>query len=191
MQTTRKRRLLITVLCVLTVSLITAATVYAYLSMGTSKVENTVSADKDPKISITETFNGTVKSNVAVKVEDTAYSVYVRAAIVVTWKNNAGEVYATAPVPGVDYQITLNNTDWFSYGGFYYCKSPVGNNASTAYLIHSCQPVDGKAPVDYTLSVEIVAQAIQAQGTTDADDTPAVQDAGGVAVDTDGTLKKP
>ncbi len=180
MQTPKKRRrvflILITVLFVLAVTL---ATVYAYLQTQTGATENSFSAAIDPEITVTETFKDNVKSNVAVKVGESPYSVYVRVAVVVTWKDaENGNVMAMAPVAGTDYTISLNTTDWFLHtDGYYYHKNPVAGGSSTSILINSCAPIAAKVPDGYKLNVEIVAQAIQSEGKTDVGDIPAVTDA--------------
>lgn len=38
---------------------------------------------------------------------------FIRAQIVVTWKDANGNVSATKPVEDTDYTMTLNTTDWF------------------------------------------------------------------------------
>ena len=189
----KRKRILPVFLAVLFVIAGTVATVYAYLKTSTPAVNNTFSAAQDPEATITESFDPeTEKKNVAVKVGDTGYSVYVRAVIVVTWKNaENGDVLATKPVAGTDYEISLNTSDWFEKDGFYYHEEPVPSKGTTADLIISCKPIAGKTPAGYGLNVEIVAQTIQAAGKTDAGDIPAVTDAWGVAVNADGTLKNP
>lgn len=189
----KRKRILPVILAVLFVIAVTVATVYAYLKTSTPAVENTFSAAQDPEVTITESFDpDTEKKNVAVKVGDTGYSVYIRAVIVVTWKNaENGDVLATKPVAGTDYEISLNTSDWFEKDGFYYYKAPVPSKGTTADLIISCKPIAGKTPAGYGLNVEIVAQTIQSAGKTDAGDIPAVTDAWGVAVNADGTLKTP
>ena len=181
----KRKRILPIFLAVLFVMAVTVATVYAYLKTSTDPaVKNTFSAAQDPEATITESFDPNAeKKDVAVKVGKTGYSVYVRAAIVVTWKNaENGDVLATKPVAGVDYTITLNDSDWFEKDGFYYHKAAVPSEGTTANLIISCKPIAGKAPAGYGLNVEIVAQTIQSAGTTDTGDTPAVTDAWGVKV---------
>lgn len=181
----KRKRILPVILAVLFVIAVTVATVYAYLKTSTDPaVKNTFSAAQDPEATITESFDPNAeKKDVAVKVGKTGYSVYVRAAIVVTWKNaENGDVLATKPVAGVDYTITLNDSDWFEKDGFYYHKAAVPSEGTTANLIISCKPIAGKAPAGYGLNVEIVAQTIQSAGTTDTGDTPAVTDAWGVKV---------
>ena len=89
---------------------------------------------------------------------------YIRAAIVVTWKNEAGQIYPKNPEKGTDYSIDINTMDWTKNDGFYYYNKTVDAGKTTSYLIKSCSPVANKAPEGYFLNVEILGQAIQAEG---------------------------
>lgn len=165
--------------------------VAAYLSTQTGPVTNTFTAATGTQPTIVETMENNVKSNVSVNVGDPGYAVYVRAAVVITWQDDAGNVLAQVPVAGTDYTITMNETDWFQHGGFWYCKQMVQSPDETTdgispALIITCQPLVAKG--NYRLNVEIIAQTIQALGRTDDGDIPAVQDAWGVYVDANNEL---
>lgn len=166
--------------------------VVAYLSTSTGAVINIFTADESTDPQVMEEFDESVKQNVYVNVgdnssggEDKGYAVYVRAAVVVTWKDKKdGNVLGTIPAAGTDYTINYNTTDWFQGAdGFWYHKTAVASAGDTAVLIESCTAVEEKTPEGYGLNVEIIAQTIQAIGTTDAGETPAVTDAWGVYVD--------
>ncbi|MBE6964195.1 MAG: hypothetical protein E7443_06330 [Ruminococcaceae bacterium] len=114
---------------------------------------------------------------VSIKNTGDTRAAYIRAKVVANWiKEDAGDptaptatVYGSAPEEGEDYSFTSFNPEskWVEYpadsGTFYYCE-PVQANASTAVLL-SGLTVLTEAPAGYTLSVEVVAQAIQADGT--------------------------
>ena len=165
--------------------------VLAYLSYTSGELKNLFGADADHKPGIKENFDGVVKENVSISVDDPGYAVYVRAAIVVTWKDTQGNVLAQKPVVGTDYSITLNvgsDKPWFSYtDGFYYYRSMI-SQGSTEELIVNCKQLLDAPETGYSLHVEILAQTIQALGTTDSGNIPAVTDAWGVKVKQDGTL---
>lgn len=173
-------------------------TVAAYLSYATKPVTNTFQVAQAVDPTVNETFNDKEKTNVSVNVGNTSYSVYVRAAVVVTWKNaEDGNVLGKVPVEGTDYEITFDETNWFFKDGFWYHREAVNSQGNTADLITSCKMKEGAtAPEGYTLNVEILAQTIQALGWTDGDDSvtptvpsiPAVTDAWKVRVSTDGKL---
>lgn len=187
-----RRWIISIVVALLLVAAVTAGSVFAYLkTTATNGVENEFSTAGEVDPTINETFDGTVKQNVAVNVGDTGgYAVYVRAAIVITWKDKDGKVLGQPPVEGTDYVIDLNATDWFEEGGFYYCISPVNSGNNSPVLIKSVQMKSGvTAPSGYGLNVEIISQTIQAVGETDSGSVPAVTDAWNVDVDANGHLK--
>lgn len=132
----------------------------AYLAARTDAIVNTFNPAK-VDITVDENFNGKTKENV--KITNTGDTdVYIRATYVVTWKDTDGNVYPEQPQPGVDYTISLNpEQDWFNYNGYYYYTYPVASGASTGVLIDECAPVAGRAPEGYTLSVDVLASAIQ------------------------------
>ena len=171
------------------VASLTTGVVVAYLSTSTEEVSNSFVPETSETPTIEETFDQKVKQDVSVDVGEPGYAVFVRAAVVITWKDvKGGDVYGEAPEEGVDYTISYNDTYWFLKDGFWYCTESVASGNSPV-LIYTCAPVDDKAPDGYALNVEIITQTIQALGTTDIGDTPAVTDAWGVAV-SDGKLKK-
>lgn len=193
----RKQKWLAAVMIAVLAITATTGAVYAYLSATTDPVENTLTAAPTHTIDIEETFptgaTNPIKKNVCVDVGNPGYAVYVRAAIVVTWKKG-NDVYAYKPVQKTDdavgdYALELNLTDWFQGSdGFYYLRSMV-NSGDTAELIKTCSQLQDGPEGGYTLHVEIIAQTIQAKGGTDADNTPAVEGAWKtVTVDENGNL---
>ena len=84
---------------------------------------------------------------------------YIRAAVVVNWMDASGNVYGTKPNCTV-----TENSGWTESSGFYYYNGAVAAGETT-----TTAPVTvgnpGAAPSsDYTFSVEVVAEAIQAEG---------------------------
>lgn len=115
------------------------------------------------RCTIKEKFDGTTKSDV--KIQNTGdIPAYIRARIVVTWKDTSGNVSAAVPVKNTDYTITFNETDWTQQGDYWYCKTAVDAGGETPVLIIKCEK-KGNAPKDYDLSVEILADAIQSEPT--------------------------
>ena len=160
---------------------LTTGVVVAYLSTSTEEVSNSFVPETSETPAVEETFDQKVKQDVSVDVGDPGYAVFVRAAVIVTWQDEDGNVYGKAPEAGVDYTISYNDTNWFLKDGFWYCRESVASG-NTPVLITTCSPIAGKAPDGYSLNVEIMTQTIQALGTTDADGTLAVTDAWGVTV---------
>lgn len=157
-------------------------TTVAYLFTNTDALTNTFKP-ANVTTEITEDFKNNVKNNVQVK-NTGDIDAYIRAAVVVTWQDDKGNVHPTAPVADTDYTVTFpTNTGWVKHtDGFYYYTSAVASDKTTGILLTDCKPAEGKAPAGYHLSVEILASAIQSEPAS------AVQDAWNVTVKTDGTL---
>ena len=109
-----------------------------------------------------ESFNGTTKTNVTISnTGDT--EAYIRAAIVVTWKDaENGNVYGAMPVLGTDYTMEMNLSNWIEGSdGYYYYKKAVQPGDKTDVLIVKCTAVQDNVPAGYGLNVEILSSAIQ------------------------------
>lgn len=160
MKRMKKKSLLLVAGIVLMLTIAIGGTI-AYLVTNTDSITNTFEPGRVP-ITIEESFNGETKSDVYVTNTGNVPA-YIRAKIIVTWKNARGEVSGT-PVKSSDYSITwgkgwtYNSTD-----GFYYYNDKVGAPGSTKNLIESCTR-SVTPPVGYDLSVEIIAESIQADG---------------------------
>ena len=156
----------------------------AWLVARTASVENAFIPSKVTSAVVEETFDGNTKRNVCI--ENTGDTeAYIRAAVVVTWQNGAGDILADKPDAATDYTIVFDLTHgWFlrSSDGYYYFNSPVEAGDETGVLIASCEP-NAAAPMDgYTLHVEIIGSGIQSTPTS------AVSGAWGVTVTADGTI---
>lgn len=177
----RTRWLIITVMLVLLLSVGTGVAL-SYLSDVTEPVENILEAGR-VTCSVRETFNGSVKSDVKVKNTGNA-TAYIRAAVIATWQTvgSSSEIYAITPEEGVDYEIIWGDSSWIlGDDGFWYHTLPVAPEEETRVLIYQLTP-KGEAPDGYSLSVEIVATAIQ------ANPTDAVANEWGATVNSNGTI---
>ena len=141
----------------------------AYLITSSEDVENTFTPSY-VTCQIVETRFDPNGSKEGVYVTNTGnIDAYIRAAVVVTWKDaENGNVYGGGkPEAGTDYTIemdkgwTYNTTD-----GFWYCNTAIEPGKDTPVLIKSCYPNADETPAGYGLNVEILAQAIQATGMT-------------------------
>lgn len=148
--------------CLLLTAMLAIGGTLAYLFTHTDPVVNTFNP-VDVDIEIVEKLDGNIKSNV--QIANTGKTdAFIRAKVVITWQNEAGNVYPKAPVPGTgnDYTITYNNTDWvLGSDGFWYCKNDVAPNALSAILINEAKPLKLCEDDAYTLHIEILSQAIQ------------------------------
>lgn len=144
----------------------------AYLIAATDPVENTFTPAK-VSCDVVESFQSNVKENVMIQNTGNT-DAYIRATVVVTWKNDNREVYVSAPMENTDYTIEwkLSENGWVKGNdGFYYYTKAVPpcshtgeqehSGCMTEVLINSCAPVADRAPSGYSLSVEIVTSAIQ------------------------------
>lgn len=118
---------------------------------------------------VVEEFDGEVKQNVAIKNTGNT-DAWIRAAVVINWVDELGNVYGQPPVEGTDYTIVYDLANGWVKGddGFYYWTKSVksveqdSQNCTTGVLIKTCSPVQpSTAPDGYTLSVEIVGSGIQ------------------------------
>ena len=116
---------------------------------------------------VVETLENNVKTNVSVK-NTSDIPAYIRATYVVSWQNADGNVYGKAPVEGVDYSMDLAE-GWAKDKGYYYWPDSVAPDANTGVLILKCKPLKAAPAEGYYLSVEIIAEAIQADGMNAAD----------------------
>lgn len=151
--------------------LIVGSTV-AYLLDRTGTITNRFVAG-DIKIFVMETTanpTGTepgIKKNVKIK-NIGELPVRVRAKLVITWKNEAGEVWAELPEKDEDFVLEFADgepgKDWIELGELVYLYYPgvLESGVPTKALIKSCRPIGNRAPEGYHLSVDILAQAIQA-----------------------------
>ena len=177
---------LIIIASVMLLLLATVGTTLAYIFTETKPVENTFNPSKVSCAVVEkgyEPVSGEIqnisdkKSNVQIKnTGDT--DAYIRVAVVVNWMDEAGtKVWATKPVEAVegadgDYTITYNLEDgWFDGGdGFYYYSKAVSPEELTTILINEAKQLKS-APqtpdgIQYCLSIEIVASAIQSTPET-------------------------
>jgi len=105
--------------------------------------------------------------------------IYVRAAIVISWKDANGTTIEIEPIENVDYSINFSTSEnWlYSDDGYYYYKNPVDVDEVTDILIDKC--VQQEEYEDRILEVSIAVQAIQAEPTK------AVQEAWNIETEND------
>ena len=160
-------------------------TTVAFLITNTDPVENTFEYAR-VSCEVTESFDQTTKSNVQVKNTGTT-DAYIRATYVVNWLDKSGNIAASVPA-GYSYSLTENPDGKWTKGadGYFYYLSPVAPNASTLGSLLTCTVSYPDNP-EYTLSVEILATAIQ---SVPADAVKAAWGAG-FGINVDGSLAVP
>lgn len=127
-------------------------------------------------IELNETFDGKDKTNVTV--ENTGdVPTYLRAAIVVNWKDTDGTVISANES---EYSMAMG-PEWIQgTDSYWYCKKPTDAGQPSLALIVICKPKVVKA--DQHLGVEILIQGVQAEPAT------AVEELWDATVTADGTL---
>lgn len=169
----RMNRATVLLMAILMLIGVVAGSTVAYLIDTTGQVANTFEYAK-VSCEITENFDKTTKSNVQVKNTGTT-DAYIRAAYVVNWLDKDGGIVASVPA-GYSYNLAVNpDSKWKEIGGYYYYPDPVAPNGSTEGSLLNCTVAYPENP-EYTLSVEILATAVQSQPAG------AVTDAWGVTV---------
>lgn len=132
----------------------------AFLIDKTAPVEN---AFEYAKVSceVSENFTNNKKDNVQVRNTGTI-DAYIRATYVVNWVDAQGNIAAAVP-EGYSYSLTENSDSKWTKGsdGYFYYTSPVAPGDSTQGSLLTCTVVTSPESPEYTLSVEILAEAIQ------------------------------
>lgn len=165
--------------CLLLAVAIAVSGTIAYIFTSSDPVINTFTP-VTPEIKIPEEMKETVKQNATVQNTGDVDS-YLRAKIVVTWQNKDGEVYREVPKLGTEYTMT-NGTNWALHkDGYYYYKKVAapgqpaeiknadgsityGDGVTENDMLIIRAEVIGEAPAEgYTLHIEILGQAIQAE----------------------------
>lgn len=195
----RKQKTKYTVLlaCLLVTVAIAVSGTIAYLFTSSDPVVNTFTP-VTPDIEIPEEMNRTVKEKATVQNTGDVDS-YLRAKIVVTWQNSNGEVYPEVPVLKTDSNAEGDYTmstgaHWIQHtdGYYYYYKVAAlgqpevtkkdgsieyGEGVTDDDMLIIRAEVVGEAPAEgYTLHIEILGQAIQAEPVD------AIKDAWGVTI---------
>lgn len=135
----------------------------AYLTTSSDAVVNTFTPGK-VDIEVDESFTGSVKNNVKITLSQDSVKANIRAMIVVTWQKD-GAVYPAAPVEGEDYTISWTMAGWSGPDtNGWYTHGAIEPGTSTGELFTACAPVEGKTPEGYHLVVDVIAEAIQAEG---------------------------
>lgn len=167
------RTAVLLVAIILLISTAVGATV-AFLTTKTEPVKNTFEYAK-VSCEVTESFGMHARRCVQVRNTGTI-DAYIRATYVVNWVDASGRIAASDPA-GYSYTLTENPDSSWKKGkdGYFYYLTPVAPNDSTPGSLLTCTATYPDNP-EYTLSVEILAEAIQSTPES------AVADAWGVTV---------
>lgn len=135
------------------------------------------------KTDVIEDFdaNKNIKENVSIKNIGNVPS-YIRATIIILWKDKDGNIIEGVPKESEDYSIKFSeSSNWLKGNdGYYYYRTPVEPDNNTDILIKECEQI--KEYGDKILEVSILNQAIQSEPSK------AVIETWGVEID-NGTIK--
>ena len=167
------RRTAILLIAIILLISTAVGTTVAFLTAKTEPVVNTFEYAK-VSCEVTETFD--MNAGRCVQVRNTGtIDAYIRATYVVNWVDALENIVASDP-EGYSYSLTENpDSKWTKIGDYYYYLTPVAPNDSTLGSLLTCTATYPDNP-EYTLSVEILAEAIQSTPES------AVADAWGVTV---------
>ena len=191
----RRRRRTAAVLSVALAGVLLVGGSLAYIVTKSGDVENAFTPGSVSCV-VEEAMSSDGKTKSDVYVRNTGnVDAYIRAEVVVSWVKadddtlgRKGDVLGIEPVAGTDYVIAAGEEGWSveQADGFYYYTKKVSGGGFTTDLVPSCE-VRKDAPADgYVLQVDVLASAIQADGTKDGKSV--VEEEWGVAVAGDGTL---
>ena len=150
----------------------------AFLATKTEPVENSFEyANVSCKVTQNCDTDGSI-----VQVKNTGtISAYIRAAVVANWMDVDGNIAASVPEE-YSYDLTCSSGSWTQdKDGFFYYLLPVAPGALTEGSLLTCTVACPEDP-EYTLSVEVLAEAIQSTPAS------AVNEAWSAAVDGSGML---
>lgn len=163
----KSSKALILLISILAILVVGAGATIAYLATSTGPIENKF-LPTQVTCDVIETFKNNVKSDVKVKNTSTeGVPAFIRAEIIVNWVDSEGNVLAKKPILGEDYALSINATpdsvggQWITDSNFYYYTKPIDSGAETGVLISECKPLKACSEEGYTLSVEVIASAIQ------------------------------
>lgn len=143
-----------------------------------------------------KTESETTKTAITVE-NNSTIKVYLRVRLVTYWEDSK-EVAVGLPISMPEFDISgdwIKDEDEYTY----YYKYPVDPNGETTNLLSDGNTIVlnvknekyNNVTYVYNQVVDVIAEAIQAEGTTDAYDTPAVVDAWGVTVENGIITKAP
>lgn len=159
---TRMNRATVLLMAILMLIGVVAGSTVAYLITKTDDVQNTFEYGR-VSCRVDESFDGTTKENVCVT-NTGNISAYIRATYVVNWIDSGGNIAASVPT-GYSFELIENPDVKWTKGsdGYFYYPTPVGPGESTKGSLLTCTVTQRPENPEYTLSVEILATAIQSQ----------------------------
>lgn len=150
MKTMNKRRLLL------------LAAVAALLLAGVGGTIAYIVTQTEPVVNTFEATHVAVEVQNDYRIKNTGdIKAYIRAAVVVTWQDASGNVYAQKP----DVDLFTENDGWTlnDADGYYYYNTPVASGEFTSALVEIPETLPDPPADGYNFTVEILAQGIQSE----------------------------
>lgn len=179
-KTFSKKKLILTIVPLALVLLVAVGVTVAYLVDKANPVEN-VFEPGYVTTEVNETFVNNQKTDVTIKNTGNV-DAYIRAAVVINWKDSDGNILAAVP-DGGSYTVTgaYNTTasgstipdTWFkgSDDYYYYTSRVAPGGNTTGNLIDEATAT---IPEGYQLSIEILSSGVQADGVDNEGKMPVV-----------------
>ena len=130
--------------------------ILAFLSIGITMALNLTSTEPKVNTFISGNISCEVQNDYSIKNTGNTSS-YIRTDIIVNWMDESGNIYAINP----EYTFELG-TDWkqSTKDGYYYYTKEVNEAEYTSILMSEFKNISD-APEGYSLSINILAEAIQ------------------------------
>ena len=153
--------LLLLILCIATTSIVSV--VYAkYVTDQTGNADVDVIAEGVLQVGIDDGSGNKTAGTYTIKnVDSSNIPAFIRAAVVVNWRDGDGNLWAIPLVEGVNY--TISSPECTKIGNYYYYNGTRNPNDGFNITVTAGTPKDG-----YVLDVKILAEGIQSLPTTAA-----------------------
>ena len=138
----------------------------AYLFTNSDPVTNTFLPAHVDSIPV-ESMNAgkTEKTNIGAK-NTSNIPAFLRATLSIYWEKDGDEFEILAATPSYDYKENLGNSGWFKIGDTYFYNTAVAAGDTTPTSFMNSIIVKGENPEGYHLVVDVLTEAIQAEGVS-------------------------
>lgn len=184
----KTRKFLLGLLALLLLLTLAVGGTFAYMFHRTEEAKNQLTP-AEVACQVADVFDDGINKN-AITVKNTGTdSAYVRVRLVTYWVNEENEIVAK---PSATLTVNIDDNHWLadtSNNTYYYkykLSAKTGENTTPNLLDEPL--VLNETDDGYKQVIEVFAEAIQAYGTTDEENIPAVINAWGVTLDSAGNI---
>lgn len=162
MKNINKKSILL-LIAVASILLVTVGGTLAYLIDDTTPVVNTFTPST-VDITVGDEVNGGVKSNVTIT-NSSSIPVYVRVAVVANWCDDTTDNIVAPWNPATHGALPVDTSKWtLESDGYYYYSDKVAANSSVSFFTANGTYKPSNGPANAHLEMDIIAQAVQADG---------------------------